>query len=159
MNTDDGFTLVETLVALAVAATATLLIGGAYLAVTRAVWVWQDDIRLAGALHVGLERLAVDLYEATELVVSDSSAVIRLAGGDTVAYAVHDGVLLRDSRPMHDSTLAAVLRIEGDLAVAGLFRVHLRLNGRRRSSEGELAIVPRRPPPWPPVDRQIHPSP
>lgn len=153
MKDDAGFTLVELLVAMALTLLAVTLAGSAYLFLSRAVNGWQEEVRLANAFHTTLTRLSDDLYNAVAVLQGpDSTLVITVVDGGVIAYAWRDGVLRRQGRPMHDTTVhvaAFGIAFDSSSGVAG-FEVHLALAGRRRALDATTRVNRRHPPPWPP---------
>lgn len=105
---EGGYTLVELLVAMLI----TMILGGTvfalYLAVQRWVGPWQREIALEDTMHLVAQRLLTDITYAEQLIREDNTYTLTYPDRPAVRYRHKDRVLLRNARPMHDSSLAFV---------------------------------------------------
>ena len=109
MKEDDGYTLVELMVALLVM----LMFGGVlfsvYLATTKWVEPWHREITLEDHAHLIVQRLFADLAYTEQLVYeNDETWVLTYPSGRVVRYSYRDSSLTRNGRRMHDQALAVV---------------------------------------------------
>ena len=109
MKEDDGYTLVELVVALLVMLVLAGFLYSIYLAMTRYVEPWQRTIMVEDQAHLILHRLSADLAYAEQLISEGNGTWTLIYAGDrAVQYSYRDSTLWRNSRRMHGLDAAAV---------------------------------------------------
>jgi type II secretory pathway component PulJ len=167
---NEGYTLVELMVALLVA----LMLGGVlfsvYLVTTKAVEPWRRAITLEDHVHLIVQRLFVDLAYAEQLIPEEGEAwTLTYPSGRVVRYSYRDSSLTRNGRRMHEEALAVVVfrLVPSRLETAYALRrrdsalddarslvqveIHLALRSRERTLTLTTTTALRRHRPWHPL--------
>lgn len=167
---NEGYTLVELMVALLV----TLMLGGVlfsvYLATTKWVEPWRREITLEDHTHLIVQRLFTDLAYAEQLIYEDDASwMLTYPSGRVVRYRYQDSSLRRNGRQMHDQALSVVdfRLVPSRLETAYALRkrdstldderslvqteIHLALQSRERTLATKTTVALRRHRPWYPL--------
>ena len=170
MQDDEGYTLVELMVALLL----TLMLGGVlfalYLSTTTWVEPWRREIALEDDVHLIVQRLTADLTYAEQLTREDDATwTLTYPSGSIVRYSYQDRSLMRNGRRMHDAALPAVVfrlvpsRLETRYALRRRdsamdderslvqVEIHLALQSRERTLAVATTAALRRHRPWHPL--------
>ncbi len=173
---NQGYTLVELLIALLI----TLVLGGVlfsvYLSSIRYVEPWRREVSLENHTHLIVQRLATDLAHAEQLIDEGNKTwTLTFVSGRMVRYSYQDSVLMRNDRRMHDSLLSAVAfhlvpsRLETRYALRRResvqedersliqVQIHLALQSRERTLDVTTTTAMRQPRPWYPLPFDTRP--
>ena len=105
---EDGYTLIELVVALLVALVLSSVLFAVHLATTQWVVPWQREVELENHMHIMAQRLVADLAQAEQLISDGSAWTLTYRSGRAVAYRYEEGALLRNELPMHAEGLRVV---------------------------------------------------
>lgn len=170
IQNNEGYTLVELMVALLV----TLMLGGVlfsvYLATTKWVEPWRREITLEDHAHLIVQRLFADLAYAEQVIHEDDETwTLAYPSGRVVRYSYRDSSLTRNGRRMQDQALSVVdfrlvpSRLETQYALRKRdsaidderslvqAEIHLALQSRERTLVIATTAALRRHRPWYPL--------
>lgn len=157
MAEEEGYTLVELMVALVVTLVLGALLASIYVAVTRHVVVWQRAVALENEAHLMVQRLGADLFAAKRFAFEAERRTWMLADADgrTVRYRHRDGRLDRNGCRMHDASLAVIdfrlTALQDEAHDPPLIGLHLSVKNRERTLTFATAVTLRQPRPWRPL--------
>jgi type II secretory pathway component PulJ len=111
-ESEAGFTLAETVVALSLVLLVTGLLLAAFLFGARQVWAWQNRLALGNAAHLVQTRLATELRRAEHIGWTREGMRLSLPDSVLVTYQCADSVLVRNGRQAHrDGIVCRGLRL------------------------------------------------
>lgn len=170
MHDNQGYTLIELLIAMLITLTLGGVLFSVYVTSMRYVEPWRREVLLENHAHLIVQRLAVDLVHAEQLIdEGDKAWTLTYASGRIVHYSYQDSVLRRNDRRMHDERLAAVAfhlvpsrletqyalrrrdRVEEDERSLIQVQIHLALQSRERTLDVTTTAAMRQPRPWYPL--------
>ncbi len=150
-SSEAGYTLVETVVAMALLALVVGVTSVAYLFGARQVELWRERLALTNTIHTVSQQIATDLRRSDGWSPNgDSVLVLQESAAGTITYAMRDHVLYRNGHPMHGGDVRAMpLRVaEGE---GRRLEVALGMAGRTGPVEAILTSARRAPRSWEPT--------
>lgn len=153
---EEGYTLVESVVAMALMALVAGMVTAAYLLAARQFTRWQDRLALVNATHGVSQRLRLDLSQAAAVVLTpDSALALRLADDRPVRYTFAGDTLRRNGLRAHgDDVAVRLLSISGVPEEAegspldSLVRVDVEAYNRAGRLAASVVVAPRAAPDW-----------
>lgn len=103
---EEGYTLVELLVATGLLLLIAGLTYGVYLFAVKEVVSWRRGLALENSFHLISRQISEDFFQTDSLIAwADEEFVLRLRSGDSVRYVSKNRSLTRNHHPMHGREL------------------------------------------------------
>jgi prepilin-type N-terminal cleavage/methylation domain-containing protein len=152
---EEGYTLVEILVALAIMSVVLSLVSVTFIFISGRMAAWDNQISFYNNFHIVNDQLYNDLFMAKSVVHTDTTLSIELSDNRIRNYTWTKGNLKVNSQPFLADRDSVWIRIsEYETTVKGIKTItyHLLLKNEGRSMKDSTVIQLRKPLNWEPIE-------
>lgn len=154
-HTEEGYTLVEILVALAIMSVVLSLVSVTFIFVSGRMAAWDNQISFYNNFHIVNDQLYNDLFRAESMVHTDTTLSIELSDNRIRNYAWTKGAFKVNSQPFLADRDSVWIRIsEYETVEKGTKTIiyHLLLKNEGRTMKDSTVIHLRKPLNWEPIE-------
>ena len=154
-HNEEGYTLVEILVALAIMSVVLSLVSVTLIFVSGRMVAWDNQISFYNNFHIVNDQLYNDLFRAESMTHTDTTLSIELSNNKIRNYAWMKGTLKVNSKPFladQDSVWISISENETLKKGTKTITYHLLLKNEGRSMKDSTVIQLRKPLNWEPIE-------
>ena len=147
---EDGYTVVEILVALTIVSIILGIVGTVFIFVSVQIHKWDKSVEFYNEFHVIQQQLTHDFIKAEEVIVTDSLLIITHESDKIVTYTLNDAKLKRKGKFISNSdTLLLLMNTNVDREHVWTWRL-LQASDRKREVS-DFILSSRKPVMWKPL--------
>jgi len=151
INNEDGYTVVEILVALTLLAIITAVVGSVFIFTARQMNNWRDTVNTTNELHITTERLYHDILVSNDIMFTDSLLMLSLPTKGQITYSGIDYSLQRNAVQLFDA--ADSLLVTGYYSADNVRQLELRYVVGNKVQLIPIIVANRQPKLWEDIQR------
>ena len=148
LTNEDGYTMVEMLVAITIVSIVIAMVGSVFIFVSRQMKKWDENTRFYNEYHLVQNQVFWDVLRAEEIVVTDSNLVLGNGEDSYDEYSLDNSPLKRNGLELTQEVESMTLGIEDDFRTSDLKKWSLTQKGIRREIAAEFYVNSRKPALW-----------